>query len=81
MNYRTSDGLRQYNDSVRAYERLKQSGSCESALHDALNKQNILKYQIEEAQTVRDTLANQAIEALEALQATQKEFDSFGRQV
>ena len=70
----------QYNEAIGNYEQLKTSGVSEAELNEVLNKKFILKYQIAEAQNIRNTLANQAIEALEALKNMQVEFRSFAKQ-
>lgn len=72
---------RQYTDAKRKYERLKKSGSSVNAMHDALNKQSILHYQMLAAAEARLTLAKQAEEALLKLKEVQKEFGAFGKQV
>lgn len=71
----------QYNEAVINFEQLKTSGVGETELNEALNKKFILKYQIAEAQNIRNTLANQAIKALETLKAMQDEFNAFAKQM
>ena len=80
QNY-IEDITRQYDEAVSLYEQLKTSGASEAELNDALNKTYTLKYQIAEAQNVRNSLANQAIEALESLKSMQDDFNTFAKQL